>query len=339
MIRSFKDSGDDLERSIMKSSGIGGQAVMEGVMMQHNEKYAIAVRRANNEIDVSLHDCNRSAFIKKIRKIPLIRGAFSFVDSMVIGMKTLMHSANILIQDEELKVENEEGADNKKSENKKDEGKSHGVLLGFTVFIAICFSVALFFVLPWLATEGLRLLFPNIREFFVVLVEGSIRISIFLVYLILVSKMEDIQRVFRYHGAEHKCINCIETGKELNVENVRESSRLHKRCGTSFLFVVMIVSLFLFMIIRIPHPIARLGIRLLMLPVVAGISYEFIKLAGRSENKCVMALSKPGMMLQKVTTGEPDDSMIEVAIASVEAVFDWRNYLRENGIEVSENEE
>lgn len=305
---------------------------MEGVMMMHDEKYAIAVRRANDDIDVSLHDCKRSSFKKKIRKVPFIRGAFNFVDSMVIGMKTLMHSANVIIQDEENKEKKEE-------EIKKNEKKSHGILLGITVLVSICFSIGLFFILPWLATEGLRKLFPDINEFIVVLVEGIIRISIFMIYILLVSRMNDIQRVFRYHGAEHKCINCIESGKELNVKNVRESSRLHKRCGTSFLFVVMIVSLFLFMIIRISNPFARLGIRLLMLPVVAGISYEFIRLAGQSENKCVMALSKPGMMLQKATTGEPDDSMIEVAIASVEAVFDWKNYLRENGVEVSEDEE
>lgn len=327
----------------MKSSGIGGQAVMEGVMMQHNEKYAIAVRRANNEIDVSLHDCNRSDFIKKVRKIPFVRGAFSFIDSLIIGMKTLTHSANLLIQDEEMKeAEEETTKDNAatevdKKENAKEE-KDHGLLLAGTVVLSLCFSIALFIGLPWLASEGLRKLF-DASEFLIILVEGIIRISIFLVYILLVSRMEDIQRVFRYHGAEHKCINCLETGMELNVENVRKSSRLHKRCGTSFMFIVMIVSLFLFMIIRIGNPFARLGIRLLLLPVVAGISYEFIRLAGCSNNKLVNLLSKPGMMIQKITTGEPDDSMIEVGIASVEAVFDWKKYLRENGVEVSENEE
>lgn len=330
----------------MKSSGIGGQAVMEGVMMQHNEKYAIAVRRANNEIDVSLHDCKRSDFIKKIRKVPFVRGAFNFIDSMVIGMKTLTHSANILLQDEEAKaaeeaVEAENTSVEVKLEKKKEkkQEKSHDALLIGTVILSLFFSIALFIGLPWLATEGLRKLFVEVNEFVIVLVEGIIRITIFLAYLLLVSRMEDIQRVFKYHGAEHKCINCIESGLELNVENVRKSSRLHRRCGTSFLFVVMIVSLVLFMIIRISNPLARLGVRLLLLPVVAGISYEFIRLAGSSNNKCVAALSKPGMMLQKITTGEPDDSMIEVGIASVEAVFDWKSYLRENGVEVSENED
>lgn len=318
----------------MKSSGIGGQAVMEGVMMQHNEKYAIAVRRANNDIDVSVHDCKRSEFLKKIRKIPFIRGAFNFIDSMIIGMKTLTYSANVILQDEEAATE-------KKSEEdaeKNNEEKNHDALLIGTVIVSLLFSIGLFIGLPWLASEGLRKLF-DASEFVIVLVEGFIRIAIFLAYLLLVSRMDDIQRVFKYHGAEHKCINCIEHGMELNVENVRISSRLHKRCGTSFLFVVMIVSLLLFLIIRINNPFARLGVRLLLLPVVAGISYEFIRLAGNSDNKFVMALSKPGMLLQKITTGEPDDSMIEVGIASVEAVFDWKNYLRENGVEVVEVED
>lgn len=327
----------------MKSSGIGGQAVMEGVMMQHNEKYAIALRRASGEIDVSLHDCNRSNFIKTIRKVPFVRGAFSFIDSMVIGMKTLTYSANAMIQDEEMK-EAEEAAEKDNSNSdavKPKETKaesSHGLLLAGTVVLSLFFSIALFIALPWLASEGLRKIF-DASEFLIVLIEGIIRITIFLAYILLVSRMEDIQRVFRYHGAEHKCINCIETGKELNVENVRNSSRLHKRCGTSFLFIVMIVSLILFMIIRISNPFARLGIRLLLLPVVAGISYEFIRLAGRSNNRFINLLSKPGMMIQKITTGEPDDSMIEIGIASVEAVFDWKKYLRENGIEVSDSEE
>lgn len=329
----------------MKSSGIGGQAVMEGVMMQHNEKYAIAVRRANNEIDVSLQDCKRSDFIKKIRKVPFVRGAFNFIDSMIIGMKTLTHSANILLQDEEKKAAEETAASGEESEGKKagkkkdnKEEKNHDGLLIGTVIVSLFFSIALFIGLPWLASEGLRMLFTEVNEFIIVLVEGIIRIIIFLAYLFLVSRMDDIQRVFKYHGAEHKCINCIESGLELNVENVRKSSRLHRRCGTSFLFVVMIVSLFLFMLIRIHNPFARLGVRLLLLPVVAGISYEFIRLAGNSDNRCIAALSKPGMLLQKITTGEPDDSMIEVGIASVEAVFDWKNYLRENGVEVSEEE-
>ena len=302
---------------------------MEGVMMQANEKYAIAVRRANNEIDVSIHDCNRAAWLKKIRKIPFLRGVFNFVDSLVIGMKTLTYSANILLQDEEEKEE--------KAEEEKKKDSDHGLLLAGTVIVSLIFSIGLFIVLPWLASEGLRKFF-NAGETLIVLIEGIIRICIFLLYLLLISRMEDIQRVFKYHGAEHKCINCIESGLPLTVDNVRKSSRLHKRCGTSFLFFVMIVSLILFILIRISNPFARLGFRLLMLPVIAGISYEIIRLAGRSDNKCVLAMSKPGMMLQKVTTAEPDDSMIEVGIASVEGVFDWKQYLQDNGIELPEDE-
>ncbi len=337
----------------MKSSNIGGQAVMEGVMMQANEKYAIAVRRANNEIDVSIHDCSRPDWLKKIRKVPFLRGVFNFVDSLVIGMKTLTYSANILLQDEEAKEAEGREAQAKETDstetkdttirgaeekNAKDKEGGHGILLAGTVIVSLLFSIALFIILPWLASEGLRRFF-HAGETLIVLIEGLIRIAIFLLYLFLVSRMEDIQRVFRYHGAEHKCINCIESGKLLTVENVRESSRLHRRCGTSFLFIVMLVSLILFMLIRISNPFARLGFRLLMLPVIAGISYEFIRLAGSSDNRCVMALSKPGMLLQKITTAEPDDQMIEVGIASVEGVFDWKNYLRENGVAVPEEKE
>ena len=160
--------------------------------------------------------------------------------------------------------------------------------------------------------------------------EGAIRIASFVAYIKLISRMEDIRRTFMYHGAEHKCINCIEHGMTLTVAHVRESSKQHKRCGTSFLFIVMIVSIIFFLFIRIESPIWRVVFRLLLIPVIAGVSFEFIRLAGKSENKLVILLSKPGMMLQKLTTREPDASMAEVAIASVEAVFDWRAYLKEN---------
>lgn len=211
----------------MKSSNIGGQAVMEGVMMMNKDRYSVAVRRPDGEIEVKVEQHKPLTKHKGLLKVPILRGVFSFADSMIVGMSSL-------------------------------------------------------------------------------------------------------QRVFMYHGAEHKCINCIEHGLELNVENVLKSSREHKRCGTSFLMYVIVISIIFFMFIRVDSPVLKIVIRLLLIPVIAGVSYEFIRLAGKSDNKLVNLISKPGLMLQHLTTREPDAEMAEVAIAAVEAVFDWRAYLNEN---------
>ena len=296
----------------MKSSNIGGQAVMEGVMMRNADKYAVAVRKTDGEIVVKTEEYKGIVQNNKIRSLPIIRGVFSFIDSMVLGMSTLTYSASFFMDEEE---------------EEKDE-KKESVMMGLTIACSVVMAVAIFMILPYFLSQLFRKFTDSTT--LITLLEGAVRLVIFFGYILLISRMKDIQRVFMYHGAEHKCINCIEHGMELNVENVLKSSRLHKRCGTSFLFIVMIVSIIFFLFIRIESPIWRVVFRLLLIPVIAGVSFEFIRLAGKSENKLVILLSKPGMMLQKLTTREPDASMAEVAIASVEAVFDWRAYLKEN---------
>ncbi len=293
----------------MKNSGIGGQAVMEGVMMKNGAKYAVAVRKPDQEIEVQVFDDKTSS--DKIQKIPVVRGVFNFVSSLVLGMKSLTFSASFIEEEEEEKL---------------SEKQEKAVMTG-TVIVSMIFAVGIFMVIPYL----ISLLFGKwiTSMTLLSLIEGGARLLVFFVYIILISRLKDIQRVFMYHGAEHKCINCIEQGLELTVENVRKSSRLHKRCGTSFLLIVMIVSVIFFIFIRVKSPIIRLVVRLVLIPVIAGVSYEFIKLAGRSENKLVNLLSKPGLFLQKMTTIEPDDDMIEVGIASVEAVFDWKKFQAE----------
>ena len=298
----------------MKSSNIGGQAVMEGVMMRNADKYAVAVRKTDGEIVVKTEEYKGICRNKKLRSFPIIRGVFSFLDSMVLGMSTLTYSASFFMEEEE------------KEEVKAE--KNESLMMGLTIAFSVVMAVAVFMILPYFLSQMFRKFTDSMTV--ITLLEGAVRLVIFFGYILLISRMQDIQRVFMYHGAEHKCINCIEHGMELNVENVLKSSRLHKRCGTSFLFIVMIVSIVFFLFIRIESPIWRVLFRLLLIPVIAGVSFEFIRLAGKSENKIVVMLSKPGMMLQKLTTREPDASMAVVAIASVEAVFDWRAYLKEN---------
>ena len=200
-------------------------------------------------------------------------------------------------------------------------------MMGGTVVLSVVLAVAIFMMLPYYISSFFQKIITS--QWAVALLEGVIRLVIFVGYVALISLMKDIKRVYMYHGAEHKCINCIEHGLDLNVENVRKSSRFHKRCGTSFLLIVMLVSVLFFMFIRVDSPLLRVVYRLVLIPVIAGVSYEFIRLAGRSDNVIVNLLSKPGMWLQRITTSEPDDEMIEVGIASVEAVFDWKPYVEE----------
>ncbi|MCI8292939.1 MAG: DUF1385 domain-containing protein [Hespellia sp.] len=301
----------------MKSSNIGGQAVLEGIMMKNQDTYAVAVRKPDQEIEVEVQEYQSLVPWKACTKIPFIRGIFNFVDSMVLGMKTLMFSASF-IEDEE-----DQAAELSETEKKKEQ-RIMTVTMVFSVFLAL----GLFMVLPyWLSSFLGRNLQSKMA---VTVLEGVVRVVIFLGYIGLISHMEDIQRTFMYHGAEHKCINCIEHGLELNIENVRKSSRQHKRCGTSLLFFVMLVSIILCFFITAKSQLLRVLIRLALLPVIAGISYEIIKLAGSSDNVLMNLLSKPGMWVQNLTTKEPEDDMIEVAIVAVEAVFDWKTYLREN---------
>ncbi len=305
----------------MKYSNIGGQAVMEGIMMKNGDQYAVAVRKPDQEIVVKKEECHSFLKNKKLLTLPLVRGVFNFVDSLVLGMKSLMFSAEFFMEEEEEEKP-------KKEKSPKAQEKENSMLMGLTVAFSIVMAVGIFMILPYF----ISLLFQKFTDsqLLISIAEGVVRICIFMGYILLISRMKDIQRVFMYHGAEHKCINCIEHGMVLNVENVRKSSRQHKRCGTSFLLIVMVVSIILFLFIRVPSPIWRVVVRLLLVPVIAGISYEFIRLAGRSENKIVGLLSKPGLAMQKLTTKEPTDDMIEVAIQAVEAVYDWKAFLTEN---------
>lgn len=305
----------------MRYSGIGGQAVMEGVMMKNQERYSVAVRKPDQEISVETFDYPGLVKNKTLKNAPIIRGVLNFIDSLVLGMRTLTYSASFF-EDEEAEKKKEDPVKAEKKEKRE---------MGFTVCLSVVMAVAIFMILPYYLSLFFQkfVMSPTVLA----LIEGVIRLAIFVGYILLISCMEDIKRVFMYHGAEHKCINCIEHGMELNVENVRKSSRQHKRCGTSFLLFVMIVSIIFFAFIRVDSPILRVVLRLLLIPVVAGVSYEFIRLAGRSDNAFVNLLSKPGLWMQGLTTKEPDDAMIEVGIASVEAIFDWRAYLKEQGIE------
>lgn len=300
-------------------SGIGGQAVLEGIMMKNKDKYSVAVRTPEGDIDVAVEEYESFAPAKALNRIPFIRGVFNFVDSLILGIRTLNYSATFY----------EEEQDTHKKDKLLDrifKDHTEKVLSTVTVIFSIAIAVGLFIVLPYYLSQLLSKVI--VSDTALAVLEGVIRVAIFVGYIVLISCMKDIRRVFMYHGAEHKCINCIETGHELTVENVRKSSREHKRCGTSFLFFVIFISVILFIFIRVEDPFARVAIRILLIPVIASISYEIIRLAGRSNNIFVRILSAPGMWLQRLTTREPDDSMIEVGIAAVEAVFEWKEYLR-----------
>ena len=295
----------------MKYSGVGGQAVMEGIMMRNGDKYAVAVRKPDKEIDVQVFPCKDYVKNKKLKAIPFIRGVFNFVDSLYLGMSSLLHSAEFMDdEEEEMDLEKEKA------------------MMGWTVVLAVLMAIGIFFVLPYL----ISLLFQSFIQsrFVITLLEGLVRLAIFIGYVSLVALMPEIKRTYMYHGAEHKCINCIEHGLELNIENVRKSSKEHKRCGTSFLFLVILISIIFFMFIEVESGILKLVIRLLLIPVIAGVSYEMIRIAGRYDNWLVNAISAPGLLMQRITTLEPDDDMIEVGIASVEAIFDWKKWQEEN---------
>lgn len=295
----------------MAYSGIGGQAVMEGVMMKNQDTYAVAVRKADHEIVVEKKEYKGICPNKTIKNIPFLRGIINFIDSLVLGMSTLTLSASFFEEEEEKKPKSE----------KKEKAE-----MGITVAISILLAVVVFMMLPFYVS----LFFQKYIESktLIIVIESILRIAIFIGYILLISRMEEIHRVFMYHGAEHKCINCIEHGMELNVENVRKSSKEHKRCGTSFLFFILIITIILTLFIRVDSRVLRMVLRLAIIPVVAGVSYEILRLAGRSENIIINLLSKPGLWMQRLTTAEPDEEMIEVGIASVEAVFDWREYIK-----------
>ena len=309
----------------MKSSGIGGQAVMEGIMMRNGSEYSVAVRKENGEIEVKKETYKGVGSKCKLFRLPFIRGIFSFVDSLVLGMKSLNYSASLFMEDGE---EEEEPGRFEKWLQKKFGDKAEKVIMDLTMVISIILAMGIFMVFPtWISTLMKPLLGNGI---WMALFEGVLRIAIFIAYVGLISLMPDIKRTYMYHGAEHKCINCIEHGLPLTVENVMKSSKEHKRCGTSFLLIVMVISILFFLVIRPETLWLRLVSRILLIPVIAGVSFEFLRLAGNSDNPVVNLLSKPGLMLQGLTTKEPDEKMAEVAICAVEAVFDWKAYEEAN---------
>lgn len=317
----------------MKYSGIGGQAVIEGVMMKNKDMYAVAVRKPDGDIEVRKQKCRNLRGKYKIANVPIIRGIIAFAESLALGMNTLNYSASFY--EEEAGAESvgetgqaEETVGTKPGEmrdTKEKQGKKESFLMGLMVVVAVIVAIGIFVAGPFLVSESLRKLIrsPQLRG----LLEGVIRVLLFVIYVKLISRMEDIKRVFMYHGAEHKSINCIECGCELTVDNVRKQPTQHKRCGTSFLLIVMLVSVLFFMFIVVGQMWLRMVLRVLLIPLIAGLAYEFIHYAGSHDNIISNAFSKPGLWLQGLTTAEPDDSMIEVAIQSVDAVFDWRAFV------------
>lgn len=305
----------------MKYSGIGGQAVIEGVMMKNKGKYAIAVRKPDGVIEVKTENCNAISEKSGFFRAPFVRGIVNFIDSLVLGMSTLTYSASF--------YEDEEEDEKAKAKTPEEKAKSDKIFNVVTVLISALLAIGIFMVGPWCLSEFVLSRFIESKTV-LILIEGLVRVLLFVGYVTLISLMKDIKRVYMYHGAEHKCINCIEHGLELNVENVRSSSKEHKRCGTSFMLIVMCISILVLMLVRFDSRLIRMAARIVLIPIIAGISYEFLRFTGTHDNAFVNALSKPGLLLQGLTTREPDDEMIEVGIASVEAVFDWRAYVDEN---------
>lgn len=301
----------------MKNSEIGGQAVIEGVMMKNKNQYAVAVRKPDHEIEIKKGTQVSARDKHKIARVPVIRGVVTFVESLTVGMRTLNESASYFEEEEDKKERTPE-------QKEKDE-KKESVLMGLLMVVAVIAAIGIFVAVPFLISEALRRPVPSaqLRG----LIEGIIRVVLFVVYVKLISLMEDIKRVFMYHGAEHKTINCVENGLELTIENVKKQNMVHKRCGTSFMLVVMLVSILFFMFIVVGNMWLRMALRVLLIPVIAGISYEFIRFAGSHDGPVINVLSKPGLWLQGLTTKEPDEDMIEVAIASVDAVFDWKKFI------------
>lgn len=292
-----------------RNSGIGGQAVLEGVMMKNGVDYAVAVRKEDGSIIVKKEKYEGLLSETPVRKIPVVRGFFVLVDSLVLGLRVTDYSASM--------YDPEDDADPESPKEKL----ITALIMAFSMVIAI----ALFILLPYTAASFLSGIIGS--PGLLVVIEGILRIMIFLIYIRAITAMKDIRRLYQYHGAEHKCINCLESGLPLTVENARKSTRLHKRCGSSFTMFVMLVSIVLFFFIRTDSHIMRVVLRILLIPVISGVSYEIIRLAGSSSNPLIRLISGPGLWMQLMTTKEPDDDMIRVGIASVEAVFDWKNYL------------
>ncbi|MBQ3795806.1 MAG: DUF1385 domain-containing protein [Butyrivibrio sp.] len=317
------------KRKIRHYSGIGGQAVLEGVMMRNKDMYAVAVRKPDGDIAVEIDEYHGIAYGSKLLNIPFVRGVFVFVDSLILGLKSLNFSSSFYEEEKEKPTKLDEELETVSN------GHEDTFLMVITTALSFLFAIGLFMVLPYALSELLSKYIRN--SSLIAIIEGALRIAIFILYILLISCMKDIRRLFKYHGAEHKCINCIEKGRPLTVKNVMRSSRLHRRCGSSFILFVMFVSIILFFFIRVDSYVLRILVRILLIPVISGISYELIRLAGRSDFFLVKMISAPGLWLQRLTTKEPDEDMVEVAIKSVEAVFDWKEYLKDSfGYEVDD---
>ena len=306
-------------------SGIGGQAVIEGIMMKNMDDYSVAVRLPNGDITVKKDKYVMLSKKYKILSLPFVRGIFSMVDSLILGSKTLEYSASFY-DDEE--TENASKLDKWLNEHINE--KTLGIIMSIITVISVVFAIVVFSVLP----AAIGLLFKTLtgikNNFWIAFLEGIVRIVIFVLYIKLISRMDEIRRTFEYHGSEHKCINCIENGWDLTVENVMKASKEHKRCGTSFLVYVMVISIFLFMFINPPTLLTKFLSRIILIPVVAGVSYEVLRLAGQFDNKLMDIISRPGMWMQGLTTKEPDEKEVEVAIKAVEEVFDWREFKKQH---------
>ena len=304
------------KKSDKKPFYIGGQAVIEGVMMRGKTLYAMAVRNSSGDIVVEKEKIDGAVYTNPFFKLPIIRGIVSFVTSLVIGTKILMRSAEIAGDDI---AEDEEPSKFEKFLQDKFGEKFNDILIYFSVAVSLIMGIAIFFLLPTFLGSFFKSLIPT---WALGIIEGILRIVIFLIYIFIISRMKEIQRVFQYHGAEHKTINCYESGEELTVENIKKHTRLHKRCGTSFLFIVMLVSMVLFVFVRVDTIWLRMLSRLLFVPLVAGISYEIIRWAGSSDSPLVKIVSLPGFCIQKITTAEPDGKQIETAVAALKGVLE-----------------
>lgn len=297
----------------MKKQNIGGQAVIEGVMMQSNNYRAIAVRKSNGEIELKKNKIKSWIKDKKIDKIPFLRGSFILFETMIQGMKSLNYSSEFFLEEDE----EEDGIDKFLKKIFKD--KANDAIMAVSLILAMILSVGLFVLIPT-SIGGLFSLFIK-NNVILNLIEGLIRIGILILYMLLISKNEDIKRTFMYHGAEHKVIHCYENDLELTVENAKKFTTLHPRCGTNFLFIVMFTSIILFSFFGWPNILARIAMRILCIPIVAGISYEIIKFLGKYNNILSKIVAYPGMMLQHITTKEPNDEQLEVAIKALKAVI------------------
>ena len=327
----------------MKRVGIGGQAVLEGIMMKGPESYALAVRKEDGEIATELTPYISFGERKKLNRIPIVRGVVNFVESLYIGIKTLMASSEYFLDEEEDDKKSgkkekgpekeAEAAPEMKEEKKEKKEDSKGFMI-VTLFLSLAFAIGVFVLLPSFLSNLLYKVTDS--DILVNVSEGLLRMVIFLTYIILISLTKDVKRTFMYHGAEHKAINCLEAGDDLTPENVLKHTRFHRRCGTSFVFIVMIISILAFMFIHTDTVWLRMLSRLLLIPVIAGLSYEVIRYAGMHNNACSRIMSAPGLWVQRLTTKEPDLSMAEVAVRAVEQVIDWREYVkcvRENSFE------